>query len=489
MGKHGKQQPHQKRRPVGPLAPPVLPYSGPTPTVCLSIIVKNESKVITRMLETVWPILDRYLVVDTGSTDGTQDIIRAFFAEKGIPGEVVDHEWVSFEDARNTALNLVKDKADFGFWIDADETLTIDPSFNAKLFKRGLAPYDGGNMKVWYGGQEYFRMQFFSTKKPWRWYGKLHEVLVCDEQVSCAIADGLTTVVHPDGNSWTSESLQSKYEGHARILEKVVAEDEKKDPRWYFYLAQSYRDANTPENLEKSLKWYRERLKFQDGYWEELYYSQLMVATLRARLGHHEHEVMHEFITCGKHNRMRIEHLMAPLRAYHHRGDFETSYIFSSHAMRIAGKGRSPFPHSSLFIDKRTYEFEILNMHMLNCWYTGRHEESAATYKKLEQQLKEGKVPADMIELTKNNGTFFKLTPQQLAELQRKQHEENMLKAQQQQVQSASQAQTNAQLVTELVPGPQPTTGSIVPPLELAVAPPPPELQDVAPVPSQGDQA
>ena len=54
---------------------PKRPISG-LPTIGLSIIVKNESKVIERMLNTVHPILDYYCVIDTGSTDGTQDIIK-----------------------------------------------------------------------------------------------------------------------------------------------------------------------------------------------------------------------------------------------------------------------------------------------------------------------------------------------------------------------------------------------------------------------------
>jgi glycosyltransferase involved in cell wall biosynthesis len=69
------------------------------PTIGLSIIVKNEAKVIERMLNTVWPILDYYCVVDTGSTDGTQEIIQKFFEEKGIPGEIIQHEWVNFQEA------------------------------------------------------------------------------------------------------------------------------------------------------------------------------------------------------------------------------------------------------------------------------------------------------------------------------------------------------------------------------------------------------
>ena len=147
---------------------PKQPISG-LPTIGLSIIVKNESKVIERMLNTVHPILDYYCVIDTGSTDGTQDIVRKFFEEKGIPGEVIDHKWVNFQDARNTALEAVKGKTDFGFWIDADEQLTFDPGFNIMNLKMALARIDGGNVKVTYGDQNYYRMQFFRTNKPWYW--------------------------------------------------------------------------------------------------------------------------------------------------------------------------------------------------------------------------------------------------------------------------------------------------------------------------------
>ena len=77
----------------------------------------------------------------------------------------------------------------------------------------------------------------------------------------------------PDGNSWTSETQTQKYEGHAKILLDYVESDPKKDPRWVFYLAQSYRDANTDENRKKSLEWYEKRATMMNGFWEEIYFS------------------------------------------------------------------------------------------------------------------------------------------------------------------------------------------------------------------------
>jgi len=46
-------------------------------TIALCMIVKNESKVITRALDSVRGFIDYVCICDTGSSDGTQDIIKS----------------------------------------------------------------------------------------------------------------------------------------------------------------------------------------------------------------------------------------------------------------------------------------------------------------------------------------------------------------------------------------------------------------------------
>ena len=375
------------------------------PTIGLSIIVKNESKVIERMLNTVHPILDYYCVIDTGSTDGTQDIIRKFFEEKGIPGEVIEHPWVNFQDARNTAMNAVKGKVDFGFWIDADEQLTYDPRFNLMALKMSLAKIDGGNVKVTYGDQNYYRMQFFRTNKPWYWYGPVHEVLISDEPLISNEVPGLGVLVTPDGNSWTSESTQSKYESHAKILENYVANDPKKDPRWLFYLAQSYRDAGGEENLKKSLEWYTKRAETLTGFWEEVYYSGLMAATIKAQLKYTTQEIIEDYLKIGKTNIFRCEHLIPIIMHYQAIKEFDIAYIFSSHAAKYAG--RNPFPKATLFIDKNTYNWKIFDLHCLSCFYSGRKEEGEQAFRKLLKAKEKGLIPQTELARIEQNRQWF----------------------------------------------------------------------------------
>jgi glycosyltransferase involved in cell wall biosynthesis len=95
--------------------------------ICLNMIVKDESKIIKRGLATVKPIIDYWVIVDTGSTDGTQQIIKDFMQD--IPGELHERPWKNFAYNRNQALALAKGKADYILFMDADETLEFSPNF------------------------------------------------------------------------------------------------------------------------------------------------------------------------------------------------------------------------------------------------------------------------------------------------------------------------------------------------------------------------
>ena len=92
-------------------------------TVCLSMIVKNETKILHECLDSVHPHIDYWVIVDTGSTDGTQDYIRNYFAEKGIPGELIERPWVDFGHNRTEALDLCVGKGDYAWMIDADDKI------------------------------------------------------------------------------------------------------------------------------------------------------------------------------------------------------------------------------------------------------------------------------------------------------------------------------------------------------------------------------
>lgn len=90
------------------------------------MIVKNESKIITRLFDSVINIIDTYCICDTGSTDNTIDIIEEYFNNKKIKGKIILESFQNFEYNRNCALESCIGMADFVLLLDADMQLKIN---------------------------------------------------------------------------------------------------------------------------------------------------------------------------------------------------------------------------------------------------------------------------------------------------------------------------------------------------------------------------
>ena len=101
-------------------------------TIALCMIVKNESQLILRCLESVRSIVDYVLIEDTGSIDGTQSIIREYLEHENLPGEVFDEPWRDFSYNRSVALARLREKAqvDYALIIDADDVPICDEGFD-----------------------------------------------------------------------------------------------------------------------------------------------------------------------------------------------------------------------------------------------------------------------------------------------------------------------------------------------------------------------
>lgn len=137
------------------------------PKIVLTMIVKNEAHVIERCIASVRPIIDAYLIVDTGSEDGTQDVIRRALAD--LPGEVVDRPWVDFAANRTEALELARPYGDYSLMIDADVVCVIEPGVDPIEFRKSLVA-DVYRVML-RDAIHYHRPQISSTKLPFRYRG------------------------------------------------------------------------------------------------------------------------------------------------------------------------------------------------------------------------------------------------------------------------------------------------------------------------------
>ena len=96
------------------------------PTLCLNMIVKNESKIITRLFDSVILFIDTFCICDTGSTDNTIEIIETYFKEKNIPGKVIIEPFQNFAHNRNVALQACVGMSDYVLLMDADMALSLN---------------------------------------------------------------------------------------------------------------------------------------------------------------------------------------------------------------------------------------------------------------------------------------------------------------------------------------------------------------------------
>jgi tetratricopeptide (TPR) repeat protein len=239
--------------------------------IALNMIMKNEVSVLPRVLKSVLPIIDSYYILDTGSTDDSVKLVKDFFDSHGIHGEIhVNTECVEiiegepcfiYDKARNEALKLLKGKADFGFFIDCDEELTVSENFSREILKQTLSRYDLASITM-ISNIDYSRRCFFRVDKPFKWVGKIHEVLVCDDSINHVHLDFISAIVHKDETDNDTE----KYKKHTLVLKKQV--EETNSPRDVFYLANSYRDSG---QWEKAIEYYRKRVDMLDGFYEERY--------------------------------------------------------------------------------------------------------------------------------------------------------------------------------------------------------------------------
>ena len=100
------------------------PIQTPPGRLGLCMIVRNESKVIERCLKSVRPLLSYWTVVDTGSTDGTQALVRKTRSRASRASSTRGHQ-VDFSTNRNQALAFAEGHTSHVLVIDADDVLEI----------------------------------------------------------------------------------------------------------------------------------------------------------------------------------------------------------------------------------------------------------------------------------------------------------------------------------------------------------------------------
>ncbi|MEZ5846615.1 MAG: glycosyltransferase family 2 protein [Geminicoccaceae bacterium] len=350
------------------------------PTVCLNMIVRNEAHVIERCLASVIGMFDHWVIVDTGSSDGTQERIRAFLA--GIPGELHQRPWVNFGHNRSEALDLASDHADYIFFIDADETLHFEgepvlPPLGADICEIAIR-----------NGPFSFRYpRFVRSACGWSWKGVLHEYLESPDARTRQIIENAWIVSVGEG---ARSKDPNKYRRDALVLEQGLI-DEPDNARYMFYLAQSYRDCG---ETDRAIVAYEKRVAM-GGWDEEIFESKLHIGFLRRTRNDAWPEVRDALLDAHDHSPHRAEPLFWLGQFCLDRGAWSEAFVYLARAVEI------PLPvNVLLFVDHSLYNWRCRMALAIAAFWTGDHVRAVEINDRLLEQTD---IPHEVHEQIRHN--------------------------------------------------------------------------------------
>lgn len=285
-------------------------------TVGLAMLIKDEAETLPETLPAILPAIDTWTVMDTGSCDGTEEVVLDILGEHS-DGLLVRRPFDGFGPSRTALLEAARNVADYTLMLDADHTLHIHgerPEFTADAYLLRIEDAWGGSLPL-----------LTRNSHPFEYRGVAHSYLASDHNPRIESTDWLTI----DGGPGASVE---KLERDLKLLTSEFAKNPN-DPRTVFYLAQTYRDLDRPI---EAIRFYRLRTEM-DGFDEETYYARFQLGVLLS--GHVSFAAgAEELLRAWRERPTRVEALRA----------------LAAHAEHVADK--YPLPADRLFVNPANYK-------------------------------------------------------------------------------------------------------------------------------------
>lgn len=346
------------------------------------MIVKNEAVVIQRCLQSVRDLIDCWVICDTGSTDGTQELVRSALA--GISGELHERRWVDFGHNRTELMRLARGKADYLLVLDADYTVTAKPGAFEHLTADAYMVRHTHPTEF---GLEYYNRRLVRGDRDWWYVGVAHEYIETDGPVYELRLENALITDWADGGVGRAR----RWRQDARLLEQALEQDPD-NARNTFYLAQTYSGLG---ETARAIELYKRRAAL-GGWAEEAFYALYQVGVLHARLGDWQAAVP-ALIDAWTYRPARIEPLYQLALGYRERHAHHPSHLFALRALNRRA------PDDVLFVEPWIYRWGVLFEYSICAYWVG---DANAALQACDRLLATADLPDAYREQTEVNRTY-----------------------------------------------------------------------------------
>lgn len=316
--------------------------------ICLNMIVKNESKVILRLLESVYKYIDCYCICDTGSTDNTIQIITDFFTSKQISGKVIQEPFRDFGYNRSFALKACETiDANYILLLDADMIFQVKNE--TKFFEELEKPNACDIYYIFQGSPGFFykNVRMVKNRKGYYYWGVTHEYVKTPEGTKYGLLERENVFINDIGDGGCKND---KFERDIQLLKRGL-EQEPNNDRYTFYLANSYRDAGQYHN---AIDTFKKRIEI-GGWFDEVWHSHYSIGKCYKHLGDMVNAV-HWWLEAYQYYPNRIENLYEII--HHYRCIGKNTIAYGIYLMAESERQRNNNT-DYLFLQKEVYDYKL----------------------------------------------------------------------------------------------------------------------------------
>jgi predicted O-methyltransferase YrrM/tetratricopeptide (TPR) repeat protein len=221
--------------------------------VHLSMIVKNGGKELENMLTKNFKHIDRWTILDTGSTDNTVEIINRILVGKK-KGELYHEPFVNFRESRNRVLDLTGTSCKF--IITLDDTYLIEGDLKKFLnYVRGDQTASSFSLFIKSGDVEYTSNRIIKSEFGLRYIYTIHEVIQTDDNLNVGIPKNDVMIID-DKTDYMHNRTMNRKEFDLQLLADMVKE-EPDNPRHLYYIAQTY---NILDRRQEAYEYFMKRV-------------------------------------------------------------------------------------------------------------------------------------------------------------------------------------------------------------------------------------